>query len=115
MNSMFSNAAAFNQPLSFDTANVVDVRFCLQSNPICNKFSIHYNQSFYQMAVMFSDASAFNQPLYFNTSSVTNVRVICFDFIHNDEPGSDRFLLLPTYLVIRRATCFTLHWPSISQ
>ena len=32
MRSMFSGAVAFNQPLNFETAKVVDVRVCVESN-----------------------------------------------------------------------------------
>ncbi|EJK56036.1 hypothetical protein THAOC_24146, partial [Thalassiosira oceanica] len=52
MISMFDGARAFNQPLSFDTAEVTDVR----------------------MGVMFAGATAFNQPVAFDTAKVTNVR-----------------------------------------
>ena len=47
---MFDNAAAFNQPLSFDTSSVVS------------------------MWLMFRSASAFNQPLSLDTTRVTDMR-----------------------------------------
>merc|ERR1712086_1019440 len=49
MNSMFSDASAFNQPLSVDTSSVTT------------------------MSYMFYDASAFNQPLSVDTSKVTDM------------------------------------------
>merc|ERR1711935_116245 len=49
MYAMFAYAAAFNQPLSFDTSKVTD------------------------MVNMFTSASAFNQPLSFDTSKVTDM------------------------------------------
>ena len=49
MSYMFHRASSFNQPLRWDTSNVID------------------------MSCLFSDASSFNQPLRWDTSNVTNM------------------------------------------
>merc|ERR1712106_955089 len=60
----FGYAAAFNQPLSFDTSSVKE------------------------MANMFNNAKAFNQPLSFNTSSVTNMAGMFWVAVAFNQPLS---------------------------
>ena len=75
MNSMFSGAAAFNQPLSFNTTKVTDVRVYLcwvqQEKPECDS---PLKPNMLQMGYMFDGAAAFNQPIYFDTAKVIDVR-----------------------------------------
>ena len=75
MYSMFSGAAAFNQPLSLNTAKVTDVRVYLcwvqQEKPECDS---PLKPNMLQMGYMFDGAAAFNQPIYFDTAKVTDVR-----------------------------------------
>ena len=54
MYEMFSEASAFNQPLSLDTSSVTTMRH------------------------MFFAASAFNQPLSFDTSKVTDMALMFY-------------------------------------
>ena len=81
---MFNGAAAFNQPVNFNTSSVENVRiFILSSptmiNPVLTTFLLFLTTIpiYYQMAWMFLGASAFNQPVRFNTAKVEDVRVIC--------------------------------------
>ena len=81
MDGMFRDAAAFNQPLAFDTASVTNVRVLLVWSSTQWEtrfwFPISY-PTYHQMYAMFYGSAAFNQPLSFDTASVTNVRVHLF-------------------------------------
>ena len=76
---VFSEAAAFNQQLSFNTAKVTTVRDIWQEsdrNEIPDSDVLFSFQL--QMYAMFFDAEAFNQPLYFDTAKVKTVRVYLY-------------------------------------
>ena len=98
MGYMFEGAAAFNQPLSFDTAAVTNVSAyaCFESDDSNEKPDSDFLFPTLQMEFMFAYATAFNQPLPFNTSAVTNVSTYaCFESDDsNEKPDSD--FLSPT-------------------
>ena len=87
MQGMFAGASAFDQPLSFDTAEVTDVSvYSFVSGQAAQVYSLSQTVRIerthltkippHQMSRMFQEAAAFNQPLpTFDTTKVTNVRV----------------------------------------
>ena len=75
---MFGWAAAFNQPLPFDTAAVTNVReyiMCWGPTDEKRDSDIVSYPTCFQMFGLFQYATAFNQPLSLNTSNVDNVRL----------------------------------------
>merc|ERR1712194_718553 len=76
MNGMFSDAQAFNQPLSFDTSKVTTMRHMFYASfggSVFNQPLSFDTSSVPDMFGMFQDAYKFNQPLSFDTSSVTSM------------------------------------------
>merc|ERR1711935_66325 len=71
MGYMFLGAAAFNQPLSFDTSSVTNMHGIFYNAEAFNQPLSFNTSSVTNMAGMFWVAAAFNQPLSFDTSSVT--------------------------------------------
>ena len=70
---MFSSAAAFNQPLSFDTSSVTSMYYMFGSASAFNQPLSLDTSRVTSMNRMFAAATAFNQPLSFDTSSVTDM------------------------------------------
>lgn len=68
---MFMFAEAFNQPLSFNTANVTDTAAMFTGAKAFNQQLPSFDTAkVTNMLGMFDTATAFNQPLTFDTSKV---------------------------------------------
>merc|ERR1711957_319076 len=65
---------AFNQPVSFDTSRVTDMRWMFGGARAFNQ-PVNFDTSrVTNMTGMFNSAVAFNQPVSFDTSSATDMR-----------------------------------------
>merc|ERR1712194_255613 len=76
MNGMFSDAQAFNQPLSFDTSKVTTMRHMFYvsfGGSVFNQPLSFDTSRVVSMYRMFYGMDNFNQPLSFDTSSVTSM------------------------------------------
>merc|ERR1711935_370557 len=62
----------FNQPLSFDTSKVTNMRHMFQAASVFNQPLSFDTSKVTSMHFMFASARAFNQPLSFDVSRVTN-------------------------------------------
>jgi len=74
MNSMFYNAAAFNQDLTWDTSSVTSMSYMFYKAAAFNQDLNLTTSSVTDMSYMFYNAADFNQDLKWNTSSVTDMR-----------------------------------------
>ena len=73
MKEMFNGAAAFNQPVNFNTSKVTDMSDMFSGAAAFNQ-PINFNTSkVTNMSHMFSGTYAFNQPVNFDTSNVTDM------------------------------------------
>merc|ERR1711935_674795 len=76
MDSMFYQASAFNQPLSFDTSKVTSMRLMFYQASAFNQPLSIDTSKVTNMGGMFWGVSVFNQPLSFDTSKVTSMHLM---------------------------------------
>jgi len=89
MSGMFLDAAAFNQPLSFDTSSVTDMYGMFYRATAFNQPLSGFDTSrVTDMAAMFEEAKAFNQPLSFDTSGVTDMNSMFYRATAFNQPLS---------------------------
>jgi len=82
MSHLFAESA-FNNDLSWNTVNVIDMSFMFYKNTKFNRSFISYwnTSNVINMSGMFYGASAFNQPLFWNTNNVTTIQYLFRDAI----------------------------------
>ena len=72
---MFSDEPGFNQPLNWDTRNVIRMEAMFHNATSFNQPLNFKTQNVTNMEGMFHNATSFNQPLNFDTLNVTLVQL----------------------------------------
>ena len=93
---MFEGCKSFNQPLDFNTSNVINMGSMFDG---CRNFnqSLDFDTSnVINMESMFEGCKSFNQPLDFDTSNVTNMESM-FDGADKYKQFRGREILLKIY------------------
>merc|ERR1711865_633566 len=86
---MFTNAVAFNQPLSFDTSKVTTMEYMFDYAEAFNQPLSFDTSKVTTMYGMFSNTEAFNQPLSFDdTSEVTTMEYMFSNAVAFNQPLS---------------------------
>ena len=73
LSNLFNGATNFNQALSWNTVNVIDMNSMFRNASNFNSTVSFNTSNVTSMYLMFADTNQFNQPLSFNTANVTDM------------------------------------------
>ena len=85
---MFSAAAVFDQPLSFDTSSVKNMRYMFSVGAAAFNQPLSFDTSSVTDMTQMFHAAAFNQPLSFDTSNVTTMHAMFYVAAAFNQPLS---------------------------